>query len=215
MMFEMMEEELGEWIKQENSFLRHKYPYGFYIHLSSSSAPKKMRALRRYLGKYLASPPISLGRILSYDGMNVVYCYDDHNTKSRVTEQVTATYFIGRLLQHLRIKGFQKVRYYGLQATATYKKCKEALKIALQKLGVKMQESFQLSFFRKYRERRIAESGKDPFRCPHCGGEMMLWYLWNRDDGVFYNALEAAPEYIPKRSEMVREESQTIQMSYC
>ena len=78
-----------------------------------------------------------------------------------------------------------------------------------------MQESIQLSFVRKYRERFIAESGKDPFRCSHCGGEMMLWYLWNRDDGIFYNALDSAPEYIPKISGVVLEESMASQMSFC
>lgn len=37
-------------------------------------------------------------------------------------ETVDAEKFIGRMIQHILPKGFQRVRYYGLQATASFKK---------------------------------------------------------------------------------------------
>jgi len=51
------------------------------------------------LAKYVVSPPISLRRILSYDGQRVRYWYNDHKTKQRQEEEVSALTFIGRMVQ--------------------------------------------------------------------------------------------------------------------
>ncbi|WP_394332141.1 transposase [Piscirickettsia litoralis] len=37
-------------------------------------------------------------------------------------ETIDAVTFIGRMVQHIFPKGFQRVRYFGLQATASFKK---------------------------------------------------------------------------------------------
>src|SRR5262245_39104738 len=52
------------------------------------------------------SPPISLRRILRYDGQRVRYWYNDHKTKQRQEEEVSALMFIGRMVQHILPKGF-------------------------------------------------------------------------------------------------------------
>jgi hypothetical protein len=52
-----------------------------------------------YLAKYVVSPPISLRRILSYDGQRVRYWYNDHKTTQRQEEEVSALTFIGRMVQ--------------------------------------------------------------------------------------------------------------------
>jgi hypothetical protein len=41
-----------------------------------------------YLAKYVVSPPISLRRILRYDGQWVCYWYNDHKTGQREEEAV-------------------------------------------------------------------------------------------------------------------------------
>ena len=74
------------------------------------------------MAKYVVSPPISLRRILSYDGQRVRYWYNDHKTKSRQEEEVSALTFIGRMVQHMLPKGFHRIRYYGLHATCKAKK---------------------------------------------------------------------------------------------
>jgi len=37
-------------------------------------------------------------------------------------ESLDVLTFIGRMVQHILPKGFQRIRYYGLQATKTYEK---------------------------------------------------------------------------------------------
>ena len=42
--------------------------------------------------------------------------------------------FIGRMVQHVFPKGFQRVRYYGVQATKTFAKIKSLIQEALAKV---------------------------------------------------------------------------------
>ncbi|WP_097355685.1 transposase [Candidatus Enterovibrio escicola] len=62
----------------------------------------------RYLTKYLSSLPIGLSRI-------VRYYYQSHKTKLKTYEIVDAKVFVGRLVQHIPPKEFQRVRYCGFQ----------------------------------------------------------------------------------------------------
>ena len=43
--------------------------------------------------------------------------------------------FIGRMVQHIMPKGFQRVRYYGLQATKTFKKWVDVISKGIQEIG--------------------------------------------------------------------------------
>ena len=38
-----------------------------------------------------------------------------------------------------------------------------------------------------YRQRYAQSTGCDPFRCPHCQGEMALWCIWRPTYGVIYD----------------------------
>src|SRR5215467_1528328 len=38
-----------------------------------------------------------------------------------------------------------------------------------------------------YRQRYEQSTGRDPFRCPHCQGEMDLWRIWHPTYGVIYD----------------------------
>ena len=63
-----------------------------------------------YLAKYVVSPPISLRRILRYDGQQVRYWYNDHKTQHRQEAEVSALTFIGRMVQPILPKGFHRMR---------------------------------------------------------------------------------------------------------
>ena len=98
--------------------------------------------------------------------------------------------FIGRMVQTILPKGFQRVRYYGLQATCKLKKVRVLLQTALQKLvqgvfGCAEEVVGKLS----YQERMKRAYGLDPLRCTQCGTEMWLWYVWHPDYGVIYDEL--------------------------
>ena len=60
---------------------------------------KRVKGLAKYLAKYVVSPPISVRRIMSYDGQRVKYWYNDHKSGRRKEEEVDVFTFIGRMVQ--------------------------------------------------------------------------------------------------------------------
>ena len=71
------------------------YPSGFVANVGKGDVPERCRGLAKYLAKYVASPPIAIRRIVKYDGKNVTYWYNDHETKARKIETVDVYIFIG------------------------------------------------------------------------------------------------------------------------
>ena len=167
-----------------------KYPKGFVAYVTKGDVPEKCRGLARYLAKYVASPPIAVRRLIKYTGKYVTYWYKDHKTKRKETLTVDVYTFIGRMVQHIMPKNFQRVRYYGLQATKTFTKWSEAIKEGLQKVGRVIKGVYEIIREKTYRERYQEMSGKDPFICRNCGREMILWKLWHPDYGVLYDEEE-------------------------
>ena len=78
------------------------------------------KGLIRYLTKYLASPPICVSRIIGYENGRVKYYYKSHRTKAVEYECFDVERLSGRMVQHILPKGFQRVRYCGLQTTACF-----------------------------------------------------------------------------------------------
>jgi len=167
-----------------------KYPKGFVANVSKGEVPESYNGLARYLAKYVASPPIAVGRILNYDGETVKYWYKDHQTKSKKVETIDVYTFIGRMVQHIMPKSFQRVRYYGLQATKTFKKWVDVIKAGIKKIGRLVKGAYQVVRPKKYRERYKEISGKDPMICRYCGHEMELLSIWHPKYGILYDAFE-------------------------
>ena len=167
-----------------------KYPNGLVAHVSKGQVPEKCRGLAKYLGKYVASPPIALSRIIKYTGNEVTYWYNDHHTGKKVVETVSVMLFIGRMVQHILPKGFQRVRYYGLQATKTFKKWADAIKSGLQKVGRVIKGAYEIVADKGYRERYKEMSGLDPLKCIFCNREMDLWLIWHPKYGRIYDEYE-------------------------
>jgi hypothetical protein len=178
--------------------MRRRYPKGFVAHLQGDVLPR-MSQLTRYIVKYVVSPPMALSRILHYDRARgeVTYWYRDHLSRGKKTETVSREMFIGRMVQHILPKGFQRIRYYGLQATCTLKKVREQIAVAVQGM-VQWALPVVASVKRlSYRERMKATLGRDPQVCPRCGVERWLWKIWHPKYGVVYDEgerLRAAAE---------------------
>ena len=133
--------------------LRRQYPKGFVAHLQGNVLPR-MKQLTRYLVKYVVSPPLALSRIVAYNRAQgtVTYWYRDHLKQGKKTvETVRIATFIGRMVQHILPKGFQRMRYYGLQATCTLKQVRAQL---LQVLGWSSNRSCRWTL-----RRRCADQG--------------------------------------------------------
>ena len=108
-----------------------RYREGFVTNVQKGDVPSRYQSLARYLAKYVVSPPISLRRIDGYDGQRVTYHYRSHTSEQVERETVEVYTFIGRMVQHVFPKGFQRVRYDGVQATKTCTKIKGLIQKAL------------------------------------------------------------------------------------
>jgi hypothetical protein len=143
--------------------------------------------LARYVAKYVVSPPISVRRIDHYDGKQVTYHYRSHRTERVEHETVDVDTFIGRMVQHTMPKGFKRIRYYGVQASKTFAKVKMVIQTALAKVEGVVQGAVQIIARLTYRQRYEKSTGRDPFMCPHCRGEMEVWRMWHPTYGVIYD----------------------------
>ena len=183
----MIREMFGKKLNNLVDTLWRKYPNGFVANASEGEAPQESSGLAKYLSKYVASPPISINRIIEYTGSHVTYWYKDHETKKRKTETVGVLKFIGRMVQHIVPKGFQRIRYYGLQATKSFKKWASVIKEGLKKIGKVIKGAYQVIAFKNYRSRYMESTKKDPFMCDNCKGEMEVWRIWHPKYGLLYD----------------------------
>jgi len=204
-LFEMIKEQLpGKEIRGQIDRLYRKYPNGLVANIQKGQVPKRIRELGKYLAKYVVSPPISIRRIIGYDGQRVKYWYNDHKSGKRKVEEVDVFTFIGRMVQHILPKGMQRIRYFGLHATAVYQKIRERLKAILAAVGERDQETFTV-MRKDYRQRVIETSAKDPFICSRCGGELILWKIWHPSYGVIYDEEERLKTGYYERNERGRD----------
>ena len=88
-LFEMLKEQIStKQMQAKINELYRKYPNGLVANIQKGEVPKRIRNLGKYLAKYVVSPPISVRRIVSYDGQLVKYWYNDHKSGRRKVEQV-------------------------------------------------------------------------------------------------------------------------------
>jgi hypothetical protein len=174
----MIEERLSEDEKAKKLVeeMRQKYPKGFVVHLQKNILPR-LKQLTKYIVKYVVSPPMALSRIIRYEqeAGKVTYWYRDHISKKKKQETVSREIFIGRMAQHILPKGFQRIRYYGLQATCKLKRAREGIEVALKgvvQLGMRIVEGVKRM---SYRERMKVSFGYDPIHTE-------LSKMWVRDD---------------------------------
>lgn len=170
--------------------LYKKYPEGLVAYVTKGKVPDQCRGLAKYLAKYVASPPIAIRRILSYTGSEVSYWYKDHQTKAKEVVTVDVLTFVGRMVQHILPKGFQRIRYYGLQAIKSFQKWVASIKEGLRRVGRVIKGVYEVVAEKNYRKRYQEMSGRDPLKCRYCGSEMGLWRVWHPKYGTIYDEWE-------------------------
>jgi putative transposase len=167
-----------------------RYREGFVTNVQKGDVPARYQSLATYLAKYVVSPPISLRRIDHYDGHQVTYHYRSHKSEQVERETVEVSTFIGRMIQHVFPKGFQRIRSYGVQATKTFATIKHLMQEALAKVRGIVQGAIKIIAPLTYRQRYQQSTGRDPLRCPHCQREMGVWRIWHPRYGVIHDELE-------------------------
>jgi hypothetical protein len=188
-LLKMLKEQLGESVQAQVDVLWKNYPEGFVGYVSKGKAPEYSQGLAKYLAKYVASPPISARRMIKYDGDTVTYRYKDHKTKQQKVETIAIDTFIGRMIQHVLPKGFQRIRYYGLQATKTFTRWCEVIKEGLQKIGKVVKGAYHIIALKNYRQRYIKAIGRDPLSCSECQSMLTLWKIWHPKYGLLYDLI--------------------------
>src|SRR5215470_15280369 len=168
-----------------------KYRQGFVTNVQKGDVPARYQSLARYLAKYVVGPPISLRRIDRYDGQRVTYHYRSHRSERVEWETVEVYTFIGRMVQHVFPKGFQRVRYYGVQATKTFAKLKGLIQEALATVKGVFKGAIKILAPMTYRQRYTQSTGRDPLRCPHCHRDMEVWRIWHPTYGLIRDELTA------------------------
>ena len=167
-----------------------RYREGFVTNVQKGDVPARYQSLARYLAKYVVSPPISLRRIDRYDGHRVTYHYRSHKSERVERETVDVYTFVGRMVPQVFPKGFQRVRYDGVQATKTFAPLKRMIHDAWAQVKGIITGAIKIIAPVTYRQRYQQSTGRDPLRCPHCHAEMGIWKIWHPKYGVIYDELE-------------------------
>jgi hypothetical protein len=167
---------------------------GFYTRIDTKPAPKKRKALIRYLSKYLCRPQISLKRIISFTEKTreIIYKYKSHETGKMEIERCDVLTFIGRMAQQILPYRFKRIRYYGLQAPSnrsrlTAKVCKALGKLEIYEEVARRSEPPKCL---SYQELFQIWWDKNPFICRNCGHEMEVVRIWKDGKGWVYNLFE-------------------------
>ena len=161
-----------------------KYPCGFVAHLQPGKVPPGGQGLARYLAKYVVSPPIAVRRIEHYDGRTVRYWYQDHKTDAIQHETLPVLRFVGRMVQHILPKGFQRVRYYGLHSNPHYKAARNQLDKLVPAESPPDPRGYRVLPRKPFAQRFLETFGEDPLLCPRCETPMKLESVNHPDYGV-------------------------------
>lgn len=163
-------------------FLYDKYKDGFYAYGPKLDNPSRVsvKALSKYIARYISHPAIAESRILDLDYINktITYCYnphqDDHTDNPDeklgtqfVTESVFS--FMKKLVRHIPDKGFHLVRYYGFYSNRTTKN-----KNKYEALYTK-QEITKMKTNNYWINHLLLQYKYNPLLC-HCGAIMTLSY---------------------------------------
>ena len=100
-------------------------------YVQKGEVPPRGKGVEKYLAKYVVSPPISVRRIETYTGKEVRYWYHDHKSGTIQHETIPVHKFIGRMVQHILPKGFQRIRYYGFHGNVRYQQMLEKIQTIL------------------------------------------------------------------------------------
>jgi len=147
-----------------------KSPNGLVPNVHKGHVPSQYQSVARYVAQYVVSPPLAVRRIDRYDGQRVTYHDRSHRTDRMEYETVDGATFIGRMVPHTMPKGFQRIRYAGVQATKTFAKIKVIIQAALAKVEGVIKGAVQIIARLTSRQRYEHSTGRDPLVCPHCRG---------------------------------------------
>ena len=184
---------------------------GFYVNGESKMTSARYAA--RYIGRYMARPALAEHKIIRYDGKMVTFWYIDHKTKSKVTKKLEAKTFIKLLIDHIPLKGFKMVRYYGLYARRSKSISIKILQVCKRFAQMSFDFITNDSHSLTWRQRMIKSFGKDPLLCSKCNKEMLLWKIWHPTYGTIFDLSRDGPSLEKKKIQKNTKRKGHIQLS--
>lgn len=125
------------------------------------------QAALKYLAPYVFRVAISNRNILALKNGHVTFRYRDSKINATRTTTLPALLFIGRFLQHVLPRGFQKVRTYGL----LHPKQRNLLHIVKERLH--QERSATPELFHPSHSAHHTSGAPLPVLCPHCACHMI------------------------------------------
>jgi hypothetical protein len=119
----------------------------------------------KYLGRYTHRVAISNSRFVAIAEQAVTF-----RTKDGKVATLQPVEFLRRFLQHVLPKGFQKIRHYGLYASAAEAQLQRA-RDSLQCSGSE-QARINIERLQSWRDALRHLTGRDLSVCPNCGGQL-------------------------------------------
>jgi hypothetical protein len=105
--------------------------------------------------------------------------------------------FIGRMVQHIMPKEFQRIRYYGFHSHVRYETMRDKIRL-IQPAGKDDDygtNSYRVIPRKSFKELSLSTFGKDPLKCPKCGTQMQLECLRHPQYGMFKDDMHT-PQYL-------------------
>jgi hypothetical protein len=167
-----------------------KYPDGLVTNVHKGHVPAQAHSVARSVAQSVVSPPMAVRRIDRDAGARVTSHDRSHRTDRRAYDTVPVDPCLGRMVQHTRPKGLQRIRYDGVPATKTFGKVQEVIQAALAKVEKVGKGAVKRIARLPYRPRDEQSMGRDPLRCSHGQREMAVGCLWHPTYGVIYDAGE-------------------------
>lgn len=136
----------------------------------SKNALGGVNSVLTYLGRYTHRVAISNSRLVHIEDNKVTFRFKNYRNQER--HEITTLpgiEFIRRFMMHVLPKGFYKIRYFGILATANIN-TKRQQAIALSGKTIWLPRLEGLTVYEVYR----TLTGNDPARCPKCKEGIML-----------------------------------------
>lgn len=145
-----------------NRFLNNLYSKTWYVNLGRTLPNANFTIT--YIGRYAKRPVIAESRILYYDGVYIIFYFEDQATQETLNVQLTVEQFIARLIQHIPDKSFRQIRYAGIFSTRVRSKLIPVVNNLLE--NMKKSANISIGNIRDY----FTETP----RCPKCNCKMVL-----------------------------------------
>jgi hypothetical protein len=154
--------------RENKELINRMYSYnteGFYVY--AKNRLKDSLGAARYIGRYTGRPAMAESRLISYDGENVRFWYESHESKDRIEVEMSASEFIGKLVRHIPERHFKMVRYYGIYSRNRKRKVQKVMSVWKRYKQVVYKRA-------SWRSRIKKAFGYDPLNCSKCGHQMEM-----------------------------------------